>query len=43
MQFLEQRESGPVAAVLGEARSLVLNSVAQEGQKREERGLTSRA
>lgn len=33
MQFLEQRESDPVAAILGKARSLFLNSVAQEGQE----------
>lgn len=33
MQFLEQRESNPVAAILGKARSLFLNSVAQEGQE----------
>lgn len=33
MQFLEQRESDPVAAILGKARSLFLNSIAQEGQE----------
>lgn len=33
VQFLEQRESDPVAAILGKARSLFLNSIAQEGQE----------